>query len=97
MIRLARGAWCLDIILLVEGSDDPFENRAAGWDTTRLRVPADVLVYTREEWGRLSPTSAFHRMVMHEGRLGVRKGRRQGNPAGLIPGTRVAIGRAQAC
>ena len=66
MIRLARGAWCLDIILLVEGSDDPFESRSARWDTTGLPVPADVLVYTRDEWDRLSHTSTFHRMVMRE-------------------------------
>src|SRR5436309_2619559 len=62
MIRLARGAWCLDIILLVEGSDDPFESRSARWNTTGLPVPADVPVYTREEWDRLSRTRTFHRM-----------------------------------
>ena len=66
MIRLARGAWCLDIILLVEGSDDLFESRSARWNTTGLPVPADVPVYTREEWDRLSRTRTFHRMVMRE-------------------------------
>jgi hypothetical protein len=27
--------------------------RTAGWDTTRLPVPADLLVYTRAEWEAL--------------------------------------------
>jgi hypothetical protein len=40
----------IDLFVLVEGSDRPFERRAAVWDTTALPVPADVLVYTVPEW-----------------------------------------------
>lgn len=66
----ARGDWGpgsdLDIVMVVERSDEPFERRSARWDTTRLPVPADLLVYTREEWERLSRTRAFHRRVKQE-------------------------------
>ena len=66
----ARGDWGpgsdLDIIIVVEGSDQLFESRTARWDTTGLPVPADVLVYTKDEWDRLGRTSAFHEMVMRE-------------------------------
>ncbi|MGH7673071.1 MAG: nucleotidyltransferase domain-containing protein [Gemmatimonadales bacterium] len=40
----------LDLVLVVTESPEPFERRAAGWDTTGLPVPADLLAYTREEW-----------------------------------------------
>ncbi len=53
----ARGDWGvgsdLDIIALVTTSKEPFITRARGWDATRLPVPADVLVYTWDEWRRL--------------------------------------------
>ena len=60
----ARGDWGVgsdvDLIVIVDGSDAPFERRSVGWDTAALPVPADVLVYTDAEWramcraGRLS-------------------------------------------
>ena len=60
----ARGDWGVgsdvDLIVVVDSSDAPFERRAARWDTASLPVPADVLVYTDAEWqamrraGRLS-------------------------------------------
>ncbi len=40
----------LDLVLVVGASPDPFERRAARWDATGLPVPADLLVYTRDEW-----------------------------------------------
>lgn len=53
----ARGDWGvgsdLDIIILVDRSSEPFVRRAARWDATRLPVPADLIVYTTEEWDRL--------------------------------------------
>ena len=53
----ARGDWGvgsdLDVVLLVDRSDEPFQRRGARWDTTRLPVPVDLLVYTVEEWERL--------------------------------------------
>lgn len=60
----ARGDWGVgsdvDLIVIVAGSEDSFERRAAGWNTSSLPVPADLLVYTADEWqamqraGRLS-------------------------------------------
>jgi uncharacterized protein len=53
----ARGDWGVgsdvDLIVIVESSSLPFERRAAGLDgadTAPLPVPADLLVYTRDEW-----------------------------------------------
>ncbi|MBD3240790.1 MAG: nucleotidyltransferase domain-containing protein [Chitinivibrionales bacterium] len=43
----------LDILLLVEHCDTPFNRRAAEWDTTPLPVPVDLLVYTPRELGSL--------------------------------------------
>lgn len=52
-----RGDWGvgsdLDIVVVLDRSDVPFERRAAEWDTTSLPVPADILVYTSAEWRRL--------------------------------------------
>jgi hypothetical protein len=42
----------LDVVILVSATDTPWERRAAEWDLTDLPVPADVLVYTVEEWER---------------------------------------------
>jgi predicted nucleotidyltransferase len=65
----ARGDWGVgsdvDLIVVVEGSPLSFDRRAAGWDATRLPVPADVLVYTADEWERLSG-GRFHDAVMQE-------------------------------
>ena len=50
----ARGDWGVgsdvDLVVLVDRAEEPFARRAATWDTTRLPVPADLLVYTSEEW-----------------------------------------------
>jgi predicted nucleotidyltransferase len=59
----ARGDWGvgsdLDLIIIVRDSQQPFERRAAEWDTLELPVPADVLVYTEEEWQRLKQSGGF--------------------------------------
>jgi hypothetical protein len=44
----------LDLIVIVARADEPFERRGASLDTTELPVPAEVLVYTKDEWDRLS-------------------------------------------
>lgn len=66
----ARGDWGvgsdLDLVIIVEGSEHPFERRAAEWDATDLPVPADVLVYTEEEWQTLIQARRFHQRVMRE-------------------------------
>lgn len=65
----ARGDWGvgsdLDLIVLVERAEEPFERRAARGDATRLPVPAQLLVYTVEEWERLRGRR-FHATVERE-------------------------------
>ena len=59
----ARGDWGvgsdLDVIVVVDRSEVPFERRGIEWDTSALPVPTDLLVYTTEEWGRLSASGRF--------------------------------------
>jgi len=43
----------LDLVAVVESSAEPFERRALAWDLSQLPVPAEILVYTRDEWQRL--------------------------------------------
>ena len=53
----ARGDWGegsdLDLVVVVKRSTLAFERRAVEWDTTKLPVPADLLVYTTAEWQSL--------------------------------------------
>ena len=53
----ARGDWGvgsdLDLIAIVTNSKASFEERSLGWNLEQLPVPADMLVYTQEEWHRL--------------------------------------------
>lgn len=50
----ARGDWGtgsdVDVVIVVTSSTTPFFRRAVEWDLTRLPVPADVLVFTEDEW-----------------------------------------------
>jgi predicted nucleotidyltransferase len=47
----------LDVLVIVEESTLPFERRMAQLPLEELPVPADALVYTREEWERLGERS----------------------------------------
>ncbi len=53
----ARGDWGVgsdvDLVVIVAESPLPFERRAARLDALELPVPADLLVYTRDEWARM--------------------------------------------
>ena len=66
----ARGDWGvgsdLDLVIVVENSDQPFERRAAKWDVMELPVPADVLVYTQREWQALNQRGRFYQTLMRE-------------------------------
>lgn len=66
----ARGNWGvgsdLDLIIIVESSSEPMERRAVKWDTTDLPVPADLLVYTEDEWQKMRLQGRFGRTVMRE-------------------------------
>lgn len=50
----ARGDWGvgsdLDLVVIVNHADEPFERRSLKWDLDELLVPADLLVYTLTEW-----------------------------------------------
>lgn len=66
----ARGDWGvgsdLDLVIIVESSEQSFERRSVEWDTTELPVPVDVLVYTKEEWQSLSQQRQFYQTLMRE-------------------------------
>jgi predicted nucleotidyltransferase len=67
----ARGDWGvgsdLDLIAILERSDEPFECRPLSWDLTDLPVPAEILVYTRYEWTRqLERGNRFARVLRDE-------------------------------
>ncbi|MDW7981089.1 MAG: nucleotidyltransferase domain-containing protein [Verrucomicrobiales bacterium] len=67
----ARGDWGvgsdLDIVIVLEQSDKPFEQRAVEFDATRLPVPADLLVYTEAELHQLIGSgSRFGRVLENE-------------------------------
>lgn len=66
----ARGDWGvgsdLDLLIVVEQCREPFERRAAEWNTAELPVPADVLVFSRQEWEQSRPGSRFDATVRRE-------------------------------
>ena len=53
----ARGDWGvgsdLDIIAIVQSSEQPFVDRARAFDLLGLPVPAEILVYTADEWAAM--------------------------------------------
>ena len=63
----------LDLIAIVEADDRPAMERALDWPTENLPVPADLLVYTIEEWQRLQAEGGrFARTLRTEARWLVR-------------------------
>lgn len=68
----ARGDWGvgsdLDLIVVLASSELPWERRSIEWDTTKLPVPADLLVYTEAEWQGLDPDSRFARTLREQAR-----------------------------
>lgn len=66
----ARGDWGpgsdLDVVLVVASASEPFIRRPIEWDLTELPVPADLLVYTEDEWRSLDPDSRFARTIARE-------------------------------
>lgn len=43
----------LDLVAVVETAAEPFERRALAWDLLPLPAPAQILVYTADEWERM--------------------------------------------
>ncbi len=67
----ARGDWGvgsdLDVLIVIERSDEEFLNRGRTWDLTGLPVPADTLVYTGTELAELTAAAGrFAEMLKHE-------------------------------
>lgn len=67
----ARGNWGvgsdLDLIVIVDQDEQPFIERGQDWDISALPVPADVLVYTEQEWVELARREErFYRTVAAE-------------------------------
>ena len=66
----ARGNWGVgsdvDLLIIVRSSGQPFERRGAEWDVGRLPVPADVMVYTKDEWNSLRARGRFYQTIMQE-------------------------------
>lgn len=57
----------LDLVAIVRRSDDPFLFRSARWPVERLPVPAELLVYTQDEWDRLMASETrFARVLTSE-------------------------------
>ena len=53
----ARGDWGvgsdLDLIAVVSDSKTSFDQRALSWDLSQLPLPAELLIYTEQEWLRM--------------------------------------------
>ena len=67
----ARGNWGvgsdIDIVMVVARSDLPWLRRSLGFETVDLPVPADLLVYTSNEWDDvIVADSKFARMIARE-------------------------------
>jgi predicted nucleotidyltransferase len=67
----ARGDWGvgsdLDVLVIVERTDAPFERRSLLFDTLALPVPTDLLVYTPDEVRSLqSEAGRFARVLTEE-------------------------------
>jgi Nucleotidyltransferase domain len=57
----------LDLVSVLRQTRTPALRRAADWDLTSLPVPAEILVYTLEEWARLQRSDRrFARVLAHE-------------------------------
>lgn len=66
----ARGDWGVgsdvDLLIVIERSDQPFARRAEDWETEELPVSADVLVYTMAEWQSLKRQRRFGQTLERE-------------------------------
>jgi len=66
----ARGDWGvgsdLDLIIILESTKQPFMRRGREFDITELPVPADVVVYSKDEWQSLKQQGRFYQTVMGE-------------------------------
>jgi predicted nucleotidyltransferase len=67
----ARGDWGvgsdLDLLAIVSYSDRAFGERALDWELSELPLPADLLIYTADEWTRMvAEQTRFARTIESE-------------------------------
>ena len=66
----ARGDWSvgsdLDLIVIVSNASQDVFHRSTSWSVEELPVPADLLIYTENDWRSLDPTSRFSQTLRHE-------------------------------
>jgi predicted nucleotidyltransferase len=67
----ARGDWGvgsdLDLVIILESSQQAFGERSLEFDVSGLPVPCDLLVYTAEEWRAMAERGdRFQRAVERE-------------------------------
>lgn len=67
----ARGNWGvgsdLDLIAIVDETAESFERRALSWNLNGLLVPAEIIVYTVQEWADLQKRgNRFSRTIERE-------------------------------
>ena len=68
----ARGDWGvgsdLDLLVILERSDIPYSERSLAFDLSSFPVPAELIVYTLEEWNAMGEQgSRLVRTVESEG------------------------------
>ncbi|CAN5525535.1 nucleotidyltransferase domain-containing protein [soil metagenome] len=69
----------LDLVVLLSRSEFSPERRSLGWPLESLPVPAEVLVYTAEEWrGLAGGGGRFYRMLRDETVWVCRRGEQRG-------------------
>jgi uncharacterized protein len=56
----------VDLVVLVEATDQPFHRRQLGFDIRPLPVPADLLLYTIAEWDQMSLSGGLPNRVAAE-------------------------------
>jgi predicted nucleotidyltransferase len=57
----------LDLIAVVDDATEPFERRALNWELNSFPVPAEILVYTVDEWNAMQKKSErFIRVINKE-------------------------------
>lgn len=69
----ARGDWGvgsdLDLVIVIDETSRPFHERPLEFESPRLPVPAEMLVYTAAEWDKLMYASTrFSNMLKNEAR-----------------------------
>ncbi len=66
----SRGDWGvgsdLDLIVIVDKTETPFERRAAEWELMALPVPTDIQVYSQKEWAAFPKKGKFSQTLANE-------------------------------